>query len=262
VTAVAFPDHALGAVLTDGEILRLVGDHRLIEPFEKGSLQLASYDMRLGPQCSTEGLHRTLKEDDPSYRLEPGQFILLTSLERLRLPKDVVARAGLISRWAQRGLISLFSPQIDPGFEGLIVVPLFNAGNGPVTLNLGETIFTVEFVRTTGVASKAWVEANNPLERIPSIVEVQMARPDFTELTDRVKSVEAAVDALSASNDAYRSGVAQRIGITGVWPGWIAAVLAVIALVVTLLVRDDAQRTQTVTPTTIVTTPSTARAHP
>jgi dCTP deaminase len=229
--ASAFSEAPLGAVLTDVEIRRLVEEAELISEFVEGSLSGASYDLRLGHECFTRGEHRMLSVDSPSHRLGPGQFILLTSLECLRLPDDVVGRAGLISRWAQRGLISLFSPQIDPGFQGRIVVPLFNAGDGPVTLKLGETMFTVEFARTTGCASVSWVKTHAPLMSIPAGVEVHMARPDLDDITRRLDELAETVTALQATLSGYQIGTGERKMASGTTAQWIAVVIAVVALV-------------------------------
>jgi deoxycytidine triphosphate deaminase len=230
-----FPAQDGGAVLTDTEIQRLVDERGLISDFLVGSLSGASYDLRLGRECFTGGEMRMLTDDLPSVRLEPGQFILLTSLECLTLPDDVAGHAGLISRWAQRGLISLFSPQIDPGFQGLIVVPLFNAGDGPVTLRYGETMFTVEFVRTTGTAEKVWIEHHAPLMHISPNVEVDMARPDLTELTTRIHALEHKIGELegkyqgvldeSSRRDTSLSAQLTYIGVIIAMLGAVAAIV-------------------------------------
>src|SRR4051794_39785560 len=94
-----------GAVLIDEDIKRLSTESSLISPFDEHLLRGASYDLRLGKEFSTAGQHRELGNGTLSCKLEPGQFILLTSLERLKLPRDVVGHAGLISKWAQSGLI-------------------------------------------------------------------------------------------------------------------------------------------------------------
>lgn len=220
-----------GAVLADKDIRDLVTEQGLISEFVEGSLQGASYDLRLGPEYFTRGEHCRLSGESPGCRLAPGQFVLFTSLEHLKLPANVVGHAGLISRWAQRGLVSLFSPQIDPGFEGLIVVPLFNAGNAPVTVKLGEAIFTVEFVRTTCLA-RPWSEDHAPLRAIPGAVEVDMARPDLADLEQRTNTLETALKELKASFDGYTTGTGERLAQSSSNAGWWAVALAVVALAI------------------------------
>jgi hypothetical protein len=135
-----------------------------------------------------------------------------------------------MSRWAQRGLISLFSPQIDPGFEGRIVVPLFNGGHAPVTLKRGETMFTVEFVRTTGCTSQDWSTSNSPLLSIPAGVEVEMAGPDLSDLAERVEALRTTVGKLQATLEGYQIGKSESHGASGTKAQWISVVIALIAL--------------------------------
>jgi dCTP deaminase len=234
-----FSGEPSGAVLTDTQIQRLVQERELISDFVPGSLQGASYDLRLGREYFTRGQLHMLKDDAPSVRLEPGQFVLLTSLECLKLPDDVVGHAGLISRWAQRGLISLFSPQIDPSFEGLIVVPLFNAGDAPVTLRLADTMFTIEFVRTTSSASKVWIENHAPLMQISPDVEVDMVRPDLTELTQRITTLETGMADLAGKyqgvlDESTRrdTSLAAQLAYIGVVVAMLGAAAAIVIAIV------------------------------
>lgn len=231
-----FADYPCGAVLTDIEIRRLVSECELISEFLEGSLQGASYDLRLGRECYTRGEIFILSGEHPTCRLQPGQFILLTTHEHLRLPDDVVGRVGLISRHAQRGLVPLFGTQIDPGFVGLLVVPLFNVGNAPVTLKLGDTMFTVEFVRTTRCAEKVWTKDHVPLTGIDPSVELEMARPDIADLTQRLTTLEKNVESLKSSAESYQVGRGEKFALSSARAGWTAAALALFALIATILI--------------------------
>lgn len=224
-----------GSVLVDYEIDELVKTRNLIERFEKRLLKGASYDLRLGQEFSTDGAHRMLSETDPSCKLEPGQFILLTSHEKLNLPKDLVGRAGLMSKWAQAGLISLFSPQIDPGFEGLIVVPLFNGGNAPISLRAGEPMFTVEFVRTSRDASFGWAEKRGgPLERIETRVDIQMGRPDFSAIANDIVQLRKEASNLESRFEGFADGTSQHALLSSTRAVWISLVVAIIALIISI----------------------------
>jgi deoxycytidine triphosphate deaminase len=230
-----FKDHR-GAVLVDHEIEELAKEAEMIAPFDKAFLRGASYDLRLGEEYSTAGAHRMLSSGQVSCRLEPGQFILLTSHEHLTLPKGVVGHAGLISKWAQSGLISLFSPQIDPGFKGLIVVPLFNGGNAPIGLRLYEPMFTVEFVRTTEPVARGWAEDNPPLVRIPSGVDVQMGRPNFSAIDRQIGELHEHLSMLEARFDGFTDGTTKRYELASLKANWLAIVIAVVALAVAIVV--------------------------
>lgn len=226
---------ANGAVLTDIEIRELVKRSGLISDFEEVLLKGASYDLRLGNEYSTSGRLRKLSEREPSCKLEPGQFILLTSLEHLKLPDYVVGHAGLMSKWAQSGLISLFSPQIDPGFEGLIIVPLFNGGDAPISLRSGEPMFTVEFIYATGRASTSWIDKHEPLLRIASNVNVQMGRPNFSATNESLLQLRHDLGALEARFQGFTDGTAQRFVISSTKAVWLAVFIAIAAFLVALL---------------------------
>jgi deoxycytidine triphosphate deaminase len=226
---------APGAVLTDLAISRLVSERGLISDFHESSLQGASYDLRLGSEFFTRGKHSVLTEQQPSHRLDPGQFILLTSQECLTMPLDIVGHAGLMSKWAQRGLISLFSPQIDPGFRGRIVVPLFNGGHAPVTVKLGEPMFTIEFVRTTGWARLDWSATHAPLMGIPAAVEVEMVAPDLSDVRGKLDALDRDVAALAARLDGYQIGTGERKTASGTRAQWISLGIALLALVAALV---------------------------
>lgn len=227
---------ARGSVLIDDEIYEFVKARNLIERFERRLLKGASYDLRLGPEFSTGGAHKMLSETDPSCKLEPGQFILLTSYEKLDLPKNLVGRAGLMSKWAQAGLISLFSPQIDPGFKGLIVVPLFNGGNAPISLRVGEPMFTVEFIRTSRSASFSWVEKRGgPLERIETRVDIQMGRPDFSALAKDIVELRKEASNLESRFEGFAEGTSQHALLSSTRAVWFSLVVAIIALIISIV---------------------------
>lgn len=220
-----------GAVLSDTEIEQLIRSHALVSEFVAESLRSASYDLHLGAEYSTGGRRHNL-EDGADIVLEPGQFILLTTRERLVMPNDLVGHAGLRSHWAQRGLISLFSPQIDPGFEGCLVVPLFNGGNASVTLVCGEVMFTVEFVRTSKPAAKGWSVDNRPLDRISDSVQIDMARPDFSELKEDFQRANEKITELRATYEGFSAGTSHRLTISSVRGVWLGVLVAVVALAV------------------------------
>lgn len=182
------------SVLVDTEIEHLVNAIGLIGEYSQESLEGASYDLRLGRSYVFKGEVHTLNEEDPTLVLEPGSFVVLTSLESLRMPLNLIGHNGIMSPWAKRGLVSLFSPQIDPGFEGMLTVPVFNAGDAPVSLDLGARIFTVEFARTSVDASYGWSERHGVQSALRAGVIPAVSRPSLSDLfalADQVRALEA-----------------------------------------------------------------------
>lgn len=167
------------SVLSMRTIQRLVDEQNLIENFDFGGLEGASYDMRMGSNFVKHGEKQLLIEQSPSLIIEPGDFVILSTLEILNMPLNVTGHNGIMSGWAKRGIVSLFSPQIDPGFRGFLVVPVFNAGDTPVTMSLRDKIFTVEFLYTDEPAPFAWADRFSAQLDIPPFKCSKCSPPEF-----------------------------------------------------------------------------------
>jgi len=77
--------------------------------------------------------------------LHPNQFILGSTLEYLKLPKDVMAYIIGRSSWGRLGLIIATATLINPGFAGVITLELTNVGEVPISLFPGLRIAQVSF---------------------------------------------------------------------------------------------------------------------
>jgi deoxycytidine triphosphate deaminase len=97
------------SVLSDGTIRRLVEEGRVtIEPWDPDMVQPASVDLRLGDSFRVFHNHLAPAIDldrppahltelitvppDESFVIHPGEFVLGSTLERVKMPDDVVAR--------------------------------------------------------------------------------------------------------------------------------------------------------------------------
>ena len=193
------------SVLTHTEIEVLVRTKQLIDPFSPEGLEGASYDMRMGAEYSKGGPRRVLANANLSLTIEPGEFALLTTLETLLLPLDMIGHNGIMSPWAKAGLVSLFSPQIDPGFHGVLVVPVYNAGDRQIVISKEQKIFTVEFVKTSKPALYGWSERHGRVQRgidthitLPSasrFLEASSLRDEIQRNRAEIKSLESNLQA-------------------------------------------------------------------
>jgi dCTP deaminase len=69
------------------------------------------------------------------FRLNPGQFVLAQTLEKIRIPNDLVGLVEGRSSWARVGVtIHVTAPKIDPGFDAQITLEMANFGRVPVDL--------------------------------------------------------------------------------------------------------------------------------
>lgn len=152
------------SLLSDHEIIREVGAGEIgIEPFEPNHVNPASYDLTLAPEIAqaftgTKALDVRRIEPGYTYRhtidpedgfvLRPGQFLLATSDEYVRIPRMLAARAEGKSSLGRIGLtIHVTAGYIDPGFEGQVTLEIVNHLPRPIILRAGMRIAQLAFFR-------------------------------------------------------------------------------------------------------------------
>jgi dCTP deaminase len=153
-------------VLSDRTIRRLLEEGRIeIEPYDESLLQPSSVDVRVDryfrvfhnarypyidvrePQ---EDLTELVEVDSEPFILHPGEFVLGSTLERIRLPDDLVARLEGKSSLGRLGLlIHSTAGFIDPGWDGHVTLELSNVANLPITIYHGMKIGQLSFVQLT-----------------------------------------------------------------------------------------------------------------
>lgn len=90
------------------------------------------------------------------------------SREKLTLPEALCGRIGLRSYYSRKGVILFSGLQIDPGFDGYLIVSLFNTGPRPVILKYEDPFCTVEFNRLSQPAQKGYSGAYQHQTSFPS----------------------------------------------------------------------------------------------
>jgi dCTP deaminase len=69
--------------------------------------------------------------------LHPGQFVLGSTLEFVRMPNHLVGQVLGRSSWGRLGLIVATAIVVQPGFGGVLTLELFNMGTIPIILRPG-----------------------------------------------------------------------------------------------------------------------------
>lgn len=162
-------------ILSDGTIRRLLAERRiLIEPLEESFIQPASVDVRLGDtflvfrrhttsdidpwQVSQDLMEPVTVPEGQPFILHPGEFVLGTTLERLTLPNDVVARIEGKSSLGRLGLlIHATAGFVDPGWtNGQITLELSNVAPLPIRLWPGMKIAQLSFMQMDAPAERPY----------------------------------------------------------------------------------------------------------
>ena len=161
-------------VLSDRTIRRLLAEGRIeIDPFDDALLQPSSVDVRADryfrvfhnaryPFIDVKRPMEDLTElvevaGDDAFILHPGEFVLGSTLERVRLPDDLVARLEGKSSLGRLGLlIHSTAGFIDPGWNGQVTLELSNVSNLPITIYPGMKIGQVSFVQLSEPAESPY----------------------------------------------------------------------------------------------------------
>ncbi len=100
---------------------------------------------------SQEDLTELLKiDDEEAFILHPGEFVLGSTAERVRLPDDLVARLDGKSSLGRLGLlVHATAGWVDPGWDGHLTLELRNVATLPITIYPGMKIGQISFVRMT-----------------------------------------------------------------------------------------------------------------
>ena len=153
-------------VLADRTIVAFLEAGRIeIDPYDEALLQPSSVDVRvdryfrvfrnnlypyIDVKLAQEDLTELVEVGEEPFILHPGEFVLGSTLERLRLPDDLVARLEGKSSLGRLGLlIHSTAGFIDPGFDGHVTLELSNVANLPITIYAGMKIGQLSFVELT-----------------------------------------------------------------------------------------------------------------
>ena len=150
-------------ILSDVSIKASIQAGRIvIDPFDLAMVQPSSIDLRIDryfrvfenhrypyidPKRHQPELTKAVEtEMDHPFILHPGEFVLGSTLELVRLGDDVVARLEGKSSLGRLGLlIHSTAGFVDPGFEGHLTLELSNVANLPIAIYPSMKIGQISF---------------------------------------------------------------------------------------------------------------------
>ena len=162
------------SVLSDGTIRRLVDEERIkIQPWDPAMVQPASVDLKLGTSFRVFHNHRLPAidlaqppsgvtehvqiDEDASFVIHPGEFVLGTTVEWVELPDDIVARIEGKSSLGRLGLIvHATAGFVDPGFSGTLTLEITNLTRVPIVLWPGKPIAQLSFMTLDQAAERPY----------------------------------------------------------------------------------------------------------
>lgn len=96
-------------------------------------------------------------EEGQAFFLHPGELALASTLESIMVPDDLVGWLDGRSSLARLGLmVHVTAHRIDPGWQGQIVLEIFNSGKLPLALRPGMDICAINFETLSSPADKPY----------------------------------------------------------------------------------------------------------
>lgn len=124
-----------------GNVFRIFDNSKyaFIDPFKKN----------IGEEITRE----IKKKDKEPFIIQPGDFVLGTTIEHLELPDDIVGNLEGRSSIGRLGIVvHSTAASIECGFRGKITLELANMGRMPVALYPDMRICAVSFIQMTSKA--------------------------------------------------------------------------------------------------------------
>jgi dCTP deaminase len=161
-------------ILSDRDIKQAIKDGRIsIEPFDEADVQPSSVDLHCDryfrvfhnarrPYIDVKEPMEDLTElvevtKDDSFILHPGEFVLGSTLENVKLADDLVARLEGKSSLGRLGLlIHSTAGFVDAGWQGHLTLELSNVANLPITIYPGMKIGQISFFQMTSPADNPY----------------------------------------------------------------------------------------------------------
>lgn len=172
------------ALLNSGHLASYAIMTGMIDPFDVDALKKpATYLVPIegpvtyldenGERCSFFLSEKDIngeKDVRRDFELRPNSICYLTLRPHFRIPAYLAGRFNLLIRDVYRGLLVGTGPLVDPGFDGVLSIPVHNFTSNKYVLRAGEGFVYFEFSKLSWSNPKdsirpAWVRA--PIDKQP-----------------------------------------------------------------------------------------------
>ena len=161
-------------ILSDRDIrTAIAAGHIGIDPFDERDVQPSSVDLHVDRFFRTfhnarhpfidvkipmDDLTEVVEvKEEEAFILHPGEFVLGSTMEYVKLPDNLVARLEGKSSLGRLGLlIHSTAGYVDPGFEGHLTLELSNVANLPITIYPNMKIGQISFFQLTSPAENPY----------------------------------------------------------------------------------------------------------
>lgn len=141
-------------ILPDTRLHRLCEEQGLVTPYDPLLVNPHSIDLRLGKWVRrpmqvghSKGPRWKDAYEHSGFWLHQGQFALLSTLERIRMPRNCRGTLFCKSTAGRDGINHVMAAYVDAGFEGHLTLEVFNVHPDPAWIEPGMRIVQLELAQ-------------------------------------------------------------------------------------------------------------------
>ena len=182
--------------LAKGEIFRK-------DTWDPNCIKEASYALRVAPdglmlEGETYGPGR--KYNGRNIVIRRGQIAVLSTIERINMPRDLAGSIGIRFEYACRGLTGFMGIQVDPLYgqdqeEERLFIRVANVSSDDIVIPVGAEAFTLEFHKVVGYVPNSsrgsmWTRIRDTLDVLsrPSLSNASQIQGDLKDAEKRLKT--------------------------------------------------------------------------
>ncbi|MGC8494315.1 MAG: dCTP deaminase domain-containing protein [Syntrophobacteraceae bacterium] len=156
----------------------------------------------------------------------PGQFALLLSAEKIKIPSDTIGFISIKEGIKFRGMVNISGFHVAPGFSGRLKFSVYNAGSRPIVLEPGAPTFLLWFASLDRETEDVYKGSHQEQVEITAadVMSLQGDVPSPTALDSRLKEVEAWVSNAKSLDSRLRNV-----------EFWLSVVKSIVVLIVAAL---------------------------
>jgi dCTP deaminase len=143
----------MATLITHDHLKEIVSAGQIVIGGDPTAVEGIKYDFRLGSKFLKASLERPVDYNDLhgteklKAKIEPGEVVFVMSEERLNLPTDMFVTLVHKRKLSHDGIAIMGGLCVDPGYQGHLLVGLYNFSSSPFQLDPGRRLIAGLFYR-------------------------------------------------------------------------------------------------------------------
>lgn len=205
------------AFLGNRTILECIRENKVIQPFDEKRIKNGAYELSLGGQVfqtnsETKEIRKVGQEE--IIHIEPGQFALLLTEERVEIPKNKIAFISIKAKIKFKGLVNVSGFHVDPDFKGKLLFSVYNAGPATITLKRGQNYFPLWLAELKEKQNYKGTHTNQdsiPSGPIEALSQGELTSPQI--LKEKTSKLDSRIAVLEQNNKANNYIAVTALGL-------------------------------------------------